>query len=172
MQVHIGFVFISSFIAMLLTRKPKLVLPQYRKAICILDGYGTVIFKQISENMLSVHCDLKNVSPGKHGLHVHRCGDLTDCNSMCDHYNPDGAVHGGPSGKCRHRGDLGNILAQADGRCIQTILAELNIYEILGRGLVLHEKEDDLGQGGDDESLKTGNAGKRIGCGVIAHMRD
>jgi hypothetical protein len=44
-------------------------------------------------------------------------------------------------------------------------------YNILGRGLIIHADEDDCGRGGNKESLKTGNAGKRIGCAVIGYAK-
>ena len=41
------------------------------------------------------------------------------------------------------------------------------VHGIIGRTVVLHSAKDDLGLGGDEGSLKTGNSGSRIACGVI-----
>ena len=38
---------------------------------------------------------------------------------------------------------------------------------IIGRAIVVHEGIDDLGLGGNEGSKTTGNAGGRVGCGVI-----
>ena len=43
---------------------------------------------------------------------------------------------------------------------------------IIGRGLIIHADEDNCGKGGDPESIKTGNAGKRIACAVIGYSKD
>ena len=156
---------ITSFVVSLLLLKPSKIVS---KAICTFTGLGTVTFEQLKNNLVLVTYSLKNVAPGLHGLHVHMFGDLSGgCDSTCSHYNPTNKTHGGPLGSNRHRGDLGNIEASRDGIATGSFHANVNIDEIIGRALILHEDEDDLGQGGNDESLKTGNAGKRIACGVI-----
>jgi Cu-Zn family superoxide dismutase len=42
---------------------------------------------------------------------------------------------------------------------------------IIGRGLIIHADEDDLGKGGKEDSLITGHAGKRVACAVIGHAK-
>ena len=122
--------------------------------------------------VLHIDYDLKGLSDGKHGFHVHQYGDLTEgCKSACSHFNPLHTVHGGRHSKIRHAGDLGNITSKngiAEGSMTAHDLAlRGERFNILGRMIIVHEDEDDLGKGGNEESLKTGNAGARLACGVI-----
>jgi len=99
---------------------------------------GMIRFKEAPEG-LKVNAEVKGVSPGKHGFHIHETGACTDEGKAAGgHFNPDQVSHGllVKDGFSRaHAGDLGNIEVGADGT-------------------------DDFGQ-------PTGNAGGRIGCGVI-----
>ncbi len=42
----------------------------------------------------------------------------------------------------------------------------------MDRAIVLHEDPDDLGDGGSEDSLTTGNAGARLGCCVITTVSE
>jgi len=75
--------------------------------------------------------------------------------------------HGGPDHEVRHVGDLGNIEANSSGIVDITytdpVITLTGKLAVIGRGVVVHELEDDLGQGNHTDSKKTGNAGGRIG---------
>ena len=83
--------------------------------------------------------------------------------------------HGKPENRDeRHVGDLGNIEAKEDHFLTQVSifddlisLSEDSENSILGRAFVVHAEEDDLGMGGNAGSLKTGNAGSRLSCGIV-----
>lgn len=79
--------------------------------------------------------------------------------------------HGAPGDEVRHVGDLGNIEANADGYATTKFSDQLitlsGPFSIIGRGVVVHDGVDDLGTGGETDSLTTGHAGGRAACGVI-----
>jgi Cu/Zn superoxide dismutase len=131
------------------------------------DVQGAVKFKQTPGQPTIIKGIIKGLTPGKHGFHIHEFGDLSKgCESAGGHYNPDGVDHG--SLQQGHVGDLGNIVADKLGIARFQIKAErVELKDVVGRAIVIHADEDDLGQGGDEESTKTGNAGDRVGCGVI-----
>lgn len=149
------------------------------KAIAVIHNKncsGTIEFQELSNsNKIKIIVSLENIKEGKHGFHIHETGNLSDgCKSCCSHFNPTKTIHGGPESTLRHIGDLGNITADKSKKCREIfydnkIKLRGNKFNIIGRSLVIHEKEDDLGMGGDRESLKTGNAGNRIGCAVIGY---
>jgi Cu-Zn family superoxide dismutase len=79
--------------------------------------------------------------------------------------------------KERHVGDLGNIKTNSKGEAkyhfFDDVIKLRGIKSnIIGRGLIIHADQDDCGKGGNTESLKTGNAGKRIACAVIGYSKD
>ena len=131
------------------------------------DVQGAVKFKQKPGQPTIIKGIVKGLTPGKHGFHIHEFGDLSKgCESAGAHYNPDGVEHG--SLEQGHVGDLGNIIADKSGTARFQIKAErVELSDVVGRAIVIHADEDDLGKGGNEESLKTGNAGERVGCGVI-----
>uniref|UniRef100_A0AB74UEE2 Superoxide dismutase [Cu-Zn] n=1 Tax=Protohermes xanthodes TaxID=1452977 RepID=A0AB74UEE2_9NEOP len=134
---------------------------------------GNVTFTQ-EEAGKPVHVDgiVVGLAPGKHGFHVHAKGDLTGgCLTTSGHFNPENKKHGAPDDKERHVGDLGNIVANHDGiarfSLDDSIISLCGSHNILGRAVVVHASEDDLGKGGHEDSLTTGHAGARVACGVI-----
>lgn len=71
-------------------------------------------------------------------------------------------------------GDLGNIEANATGVAVikftDNIISLSGDNNIIGRAIVIHQDEDDLGKGNASDSLTTGHAGARVACGVIGTL--
>jgi Cu-Zn family superoxide dismutase len=143
-----------------------------KKAVCVLTPTkdskvsGIVTFT-VKGDEVEVAGEVTGLTPGKHGFHIHEFGDLSSADGMATggHFNPDKEKHGGPHDKERHVGDLGNITADAGGKAVikmnDKLLRLSGPHSIIGRGLIVHAKEDDL------KSQPTGDAGGRVAQGVI-----
>jgi superoxide dismutase, Cu-Zn family len=126
---------------------------------------GTVTFTKMGDDV-QVVADVENLKPGKHGFHIHEKGDCSapDASSAGAHFNPTHQHHGGPDSVERHSGDFGNITADASGKAHLDWKGKLKFSgaeSIIGKSVIVHEKEDDL------KTDPSGNSGTRIACGVI-----
>lgn len=131
---------------------------------------GSVTFTEATSGVL-LHFNLKGLTPGPHGVHVHetgKCeGDLTSAGNI---YNPLGAKHGFLHDEGPMAGDLPNIYVAADGTAVAEVLspfltlskeAEETLFDADKTSVVIFAKADDY------ESEPEGGAGARIACGII-----
>ncbi len=128
---------------------------------------GKATFTQ-EAGKVTLHLSVRNMSPGLHAFHIHEKGDCSDpkAASAGPHWNPAGAPHGKWGDSC-HLGDIGNIEVGKNGKGTVRLTTDLWSIggsaesDIVGRSVIVHESPDDF------VTQPTGNAGGRIGCGVI-----
>ena len=110
---------------------------------------GTLVVAQIR--------GLPETATGFFGFHIHEgasCGGV-DFSGTGGHFNPTGSPHPG------HAGDLPPLLS-CGGRAEMTVLTKrFSVCDILGKTVVIHAQPDDF------HTQPSGNAGAKIGCGVI-----
>ncbi len=153
---------------------------------------GLATVSETPDGQVSIVVSVEGLTPGEHGIHVHAIGVCdpagdTPFASAGGHYNPTGALHGGPpdgrggtpeatpgmatpGATMGHAGDLDNILVDEAGMGeLQIETARFRLVELSdadGSALVIHADRDDL------VTDPSGNSGGRIVCGVIAPPQD
>ncbi|MCL1161984.1 superoxide dismutase family protein [Shewanella chilikensis] len=118
--------------------------------------------------------NLKQLTPGVHGFHVHQNGSCDTSSkdgktvlggAAGGHFDPDGSgKHGYPWTDDNHKGDLPPLYVDADGTASTPVLApRLKLADVKGKALMIH-------MGGDNHSdhpSPLGGGGARMACGVI-----
>ena len=143
---------------------------------------GTVYLTYSPETGTDVEIVGHGMSPGKHGVHIHELGDLSDTaagTTTGAHFNPGQSVHGcGPGAAAERKvGDLGNLLVDGSGEGYYAEqgnpfirLGGGSVSSVVGRALVVHALEDNClaieGPAGDT------SAGARIGHCTVGLVGD
>lgn len=137
------------------------------------ESVGTATITAINKKGgVRIKLDLKNLTPGQHGLHFHQMAKCEgpDFQTAGPHFNPTSKMHGLKNPQGPHAGDMLNFTVNANGTSKQTIT---DMHVMLGDGpnglfsnggtsLVVHEKADDM------KTDPSGNSGARIACGTIS----
>ncbi|XP_065177411.1 copper chaperone for superoxide dismutase-like [Sycon ciliatum] len=123
---------------------------------------GLARFTQVEDDKCILEGTVDGLSPGKHGIHIHEYGDISQgCESVGDHFNPYQRPHGPPEAEDRHVGDLGNVEADASGRAIFRLEEKVvKVWDVIGRTIVVDGVEDDY-----SPAYKST---VRVACGIIA----
>lgn len=133
---------------------------------------GTVYFSE-SKGIVSMKANISGLTEGNHAIHIHAVGDCSapDGKSAGGHWNPTNEDHGKWQIPPFHKGDIGNIVADAEGK--GEISRETNLWcigcsdeskNVVGKAIIIHTGPDDF------SSQPSGAAGTRIGCGEIVEQ--
>jgi len=149
-----------------------------QEALAIISGtvpdtsvIGTVEFRTVSGKVkMSLTLSIPVMANKSVAVHIHEMGECGDMGKMAHgHWNPTNQQHGKWGTGSFHSGDIGNISLDANGA--GTMALETDLWtiggdektNILNRSIIVHSGVDDF------TSQPSGNAGSRIGCGVITN---
>ncbi|MFZ9036028.1 MAG: superoxide dismutase [Cu-Zn] SodC [Francisellaceae bacterium] len=133
---------------------------------------GYIVFKDVKDGLL-ITPDLRGLSPGFHGFHIHEnpscLPGLKDGKAIAalkagGHFDPNHTgKHLGPNGM-GHLGDLPALYVNSSGDADTPVLApHLTTKLIQNRSVMIHAGGDNY----QDQPLALGGGGARVACGVI-----
>lgn len=132
---------------------------------------GTVRFESENNGQVKMMLDLTVAKKANStvAVHIHEHGDCGDMgNNAHGHWNPTNENHGKWGEGNFHSGDIGNVTLDASGKGTLELTTDRwtigggdSTKNILNRAIIVHSGVDDF------KTQPTGNAGSRIGCGLI-----
>jgi len=132
---------------------------------------GRIFFENINGDMKAT-ISISGKANTINAVHIHENGDCggEEGKKAGGHWNPTGEDHGMWGSVEYHSGDLGNIKTDSTGTGQETVVdmekrwtvGGSKTTNIIGKAIIVHEKAD------DGISQPSGNAGKRVACGVIS----
>ena len=158
------------------TESTEVKIPEAGAAMATLSGTvpdttlsGTAAFtNQNGKVKLVLNITCTKMANKSVAVHLHEMGDCGDMGKMAHgHWNPTNQQHGKWGSSSFHLGDIGNVSLDAAGKGSLEMETDLwtlggdSTSNILNRSVIVHGGTDDF------TTQPTGNAGSRIGCGVI-----
>ena len=134
-------------------------------------GSGKVEFMKKDDGTveMSLSLNFPKMANKTVAVHFHEHGDCGDAGKGAHgHWNPTNEAHGKWGSAAYHSGDIGNVQLDAEGSGTVKVSSDRwtiggdEQTNVLGRAVIVHSGVDDY------KTQPTGNAGSRIGCGVIS----
>jgi len=146
---------------------------------------GTAVLRKDGD-AVAIDVDVADLEPGFHGFHLHAVGlcepaspDPSDPAKVGDFLSAGGHLGADASDHGAHAGDLPALLVEQDGTATLTVRTDAVTMDDLldddGSAVMIHADADNFAHiperyapaGPDEQTLRTGDAGDRIACGVL-----